>query len=251
MFDDPIEPQSGGGLTEPVEVEATNLDIRDLTSASDSVAAVQSGTWNITNISGTVSLPTGASTLAEQQTQTTHLATIAGDTTDIEAAVELIDDTVATTGSAITAKGIATAGTDGTNARIIKTDSDGELQIDVASIAAGDNNIGNVDVVTMPALATGTNTIGAVEEDGTALGNNQVAVDTTLNGVTIVSASAGRQGVLVKNQGSVTAYIGTGNVSSTNGIELKAGESLALPTDSEVKGITGASSTTIGYLSFA
>lgn len=41
----------------------------------------------------------GVSTLAEQQTQTTHLATIAGDTTDIETAVELIDDTVATLGT--------------------------------------------------------------------------------------------------------------------------------------------------------
>lgn len=41
----------------------------------------------------------GVSTLAEQQSQTTHLATIAGDTTDIETAVELIDDTVATLGT--------------------------------------------------------------------------------------------------------------------------------------------------------
>jgi hypothetical protein len=40
------------------------------------VQAAQSGTWNVTNISGTVSLPTGASTLAEQQTQTTALQKI-------------------------------------------------------------------------------------------------------------------------------------------------------------------------------
>lgn len=40
------------------------------------IPASQSGTWNITNISGTVSLPTGASTLAEQQTQTTALQLI-------------------------------------------------------------------------------------------------------------------------------------------------------------------------------
>lgn len=32
--------------------------------------------------------------------------------------------------------------------------------VDIASIAAGDNNIGNVDVVTLPALAAGTNAIG-------------------------------------------------------------------------------------------
>ena len=40
--------------------------------------------------------------------------------------------------------------------------------VDVASIAAGDNNIGNVDVVTLPSLPTGANTIGSVKiTDGT------------------------------------------------------------------------------------
>lgn len=38
--------------------------------------------------------------------------------------------------------------------------------VDVASIAAGDNNIGNVDVVTLPALPTGTNAIGATKDNG-------------------------------------------------------------------------------------
>lgn len=46
--------------------------------------AIQSGTWNINDISGTVSLPTGASTLSEQQTQTTHLS-------EIEGAVETLE----------------------------------------------------------------------------------------------------------------------------------------------------------------
>ncbi len=40
------------------------------------VAATQSGAWNITNISGTISLPTGAATLAEQQTQTASLSVL-------------------------------------------------------------------------------------------------------------------------------------------------------------------------------
>jgi hypothetical protein len=62
----------------------------------------------------------------------------------IKTAVELIDDAVATTGVAITAKGLAAAGTDGTNARILKTDTSGELQVDVLSIAAGTNTIGSV-----------------------------------------------------------------------------------------------------------
>lgn len=57
---------AAGVLSVAAICTATNLDIRDLTSASDSVAAVQSGTWNITNVSGTVSLPTGAATAAKQ-----------------------------------------------------------------------------------------------------------------------------------------------------------------------------------------
>lgn len=70
-------------LTSPLTVTATNLDIRDLTSVTDSVGAVQSGTWNINNVSGTVSLPTGASTLVEQQSQTSLLTTIDVDTGNI------------------------------------------------------------------------------------------------------------------------------------------------------------------------
>jgi len=70
-----------------VTVTATDLDIRDLTSVSDSVAAVQSGTWNINNISGTVSLPTGASTSANQSTMITHLSEIEGAVETIEGAV--------------------------------------------------------------------------------------------------------------------------------------------------------------------
>lgn len=73
----------------------------------------------------------GDATAAKQDTQITSL--------------QLIDDTVATAGSAITTKGQAVAGTDGTNARILKTDTSGELQI---------------DVLTLPALIAGTAAIG-------------------------------------------------------------------------------------------
>ena len=43
-------------------VTATDLDIRDLTNTTDSVTAHQGGTWNINNVSGTISLPTDAAT---------------------------------------------------------------------------------------------------------------------------------------------------------------------------------------------
>lgn len=44
--------------------------------AAQSIAATQSGTWNVTNVSGTVSLPTGASTSALQTTGNTSLSSI-------------------------------------------------------------------------------------------------------------------------------------------------------------------------------
>jgi hypothetical protein len=92
----------------PLQVDANGrlkveiFDGGDSHTVDGTVAATQSGTWNVTNVSGTVSLPTGASTLAEQQSQTTHLATIAGDTTDIETAVELIDDAIVADDAAFT-----------------------------------------------------------------------------------------------------------------------------------------------------
>lgn len=52
--------------------------IRALTSA-DVVSAAQSGTWNINNISGTISLPTGAATSALQTTGNNNLANIDAD----------------------------------------------------------------------------------------------------------------------------------------------------------------------------
>lgn len=49
-----------------------------LASDQSAIPASQSGTWNITNITGTISLPTGAATSANQTTANTSLSTIAG-----------------------------------------------------------------------------------------------------------------------------------------------------------------------------
>lgn len=156
---------SADGSAAPITADSNGLEVQGAGTAGSaaggvmSVQGVASGTV-LPVSAASLPLPSGASTLAEQQSQTTHLATIAGDTTDIETAVELLDDTVATTGSAIPTKGLAVSGTDGTNARVLKTDSGGELQIDVLSIAAGTNNIGDVDVLS---IAAGDNNIGNVD----------------------------------------------------------------------------------------
>lgn len=60
-----------GGKAVPVSDNGGSITV------DGAVAATQSGTWNVTNISGTVSLPTGASTAANQSTANSSLSTIA------------------------------------------------------------------------------------------------------------------------------------------------------------------------------
>lgn len=132
-------------LSEPISVDDNGSSL----TVDGTVAATQSGTWNITNISGTISLPTGAATSANQSTQITSL--------------QLLDDAVATTASAITTKGIAASGTDGTNARILKTDTGGELQIDVLSSALPSG------AATSALQTTGNTTLSTISSTMTSL----------------------------------------------------------------------------------
>jgi hypothetical protein len=70
---------------------------------SGTVAATQSGTWNLNNISGTITLPTGAATAANQTTANTSLATIAANTPPLGQTTEAgsVPVTIASNQSAI------------------------------------------------------------------------------------------------------------------------------------------------------
>lgn len=68
----------GNSITVDGSVTVTQATGTNLHTVIDSgtVAATQSGTWNITNVSGTVSLPTGAATATNQTTEITALQLI-------------------------------------------------------------------------------------------------------------------------------------------------------------------------------
>lgn len=180
---------TGGGT------EATALRV---TVASDStgVVSVDDNGSSLT-VDGTVAV-TGVSTEAKQDTQITHLATIAGDTTDIEAAVELLDDTVATLGTTTyteaASKGLVigavrrdadTTLVDTTNeVAPLQVDANGRLKVEAfsgetlpvsgtvtANLAAGTNNIGDVDILS---IAAGDNNIGNVDIASIAAGDNNI-----------------------------------------------------------------------------
>lgn len=180
----------------------------------------------------------------------------------VKTSVELIDDAVATIGSASPAKAVAAAGHDGTNARLLKTDTSGELQVDVLtvpnvtlasgsnnigdvdvlSIAAGDNNIGNVDVVTQPARAATTDTItaklatDAIQNGTTALTPKFAAIDAATSGDnTLVAAVASKKirvmSLFLVAAGAVTARFesGAGGTALTGQMNLAANGGFVLP----------------------
>ena len=62
-------------------------------------------------------------------------------------------------------------GVSGTGVQRVSIASDSTGQIAVASIAAGDNNIGNVDIVTLPASTNTLEVVGDVAHDAAAAGN--------------------------------------------------------------------------------
>jgi hypothetical protein len=127
------------------------LTLPALPTGSNTIGAVnQAGTWNITNISGTVSLPTGAATAANQTTQTT--------------ALQLLDDAVGTSGTAIATGMYRVGGTDGTNNRLMSVNTSGHV-----NIADGGNSITVDGSVTVSGTVTATGPLTDTQLRATAV----------------------------------------------------------------------------------
>mgnify|MGYP000943516601 CR=1 FL=1 len=156
------------------------------------------------------------------------LTTIDGDTGNIVTSVQLLDDTVATDGSATPTKGILMAGQDGTNAQTIKTDSSGELQVDVltmptTTVTATDLDIRplvNTDVVTAELSSVDNavlDTIAAKDfatQATLAAMNAKMVSGTDIGDVTINNAS-GASAVNIQDGGNTITVDGTVGVSGT------------------------------------
>jgi len=89
-----------------------------------------------------------------------------------------------------TATGTIAMVDDGANIQSMSGDSSGRPNVNVASIAAGTNNIGDVDVLSLPSIPAGTNNIGDVDVltlPALAAGTNvigKVGIDQTTPGTT-------------------------------------------------------------------
>jgi hypothetical protein len=136
-------------------------------------------------------------------------------------ALQLIDDTVATTASAITAKGVAVAGTDGTNARILKTDSGGELQVDVLSSAlpsgAATSAKQDTEIASLAGIDASLNTIETV------VSTDGITTTTSSPGVIIHGDNSGTAKVIAVNSsgqmsiGTIAGTITPGTASANLG----------------------------------
>lgn len=137
------------------------------------VAATQSGTWNITNISGTVSLPTGAAT----------------------------ESTLSTLNGKVTACN--------TGAVTIST-----------ALPAGNNNIGDVDIASLPSVVAATYSTSAV-----------TSVSSAATNTSILASNANRRMAIMVNDSDKNAYVKLGATASTTSFSYKLtpGQTLELP----------------------
>lgn len=167
---------NGGSLTVDGAVAATQ-------SGSWTVSASQSGTWNIANISGTVSLPTGASTAAKQPAIGVA-GTASSDVLTIQGIASMTPLQIADNGGSITVDGA------------------------VAATQSGTWNVTNITgTVSLP---TGAATAAKQPALGTA--GSASADVITVQGI----ASGVAQPVSQSGSWTVTANAGTGTLTTTN-----------------------------------
>lgn len=137
------------------------------------VAATQSGTWNIANVTGTVSLPTGAAT----------------------------ESTLSTLNGKVTACN--------TGAVTIST-----------ALPAGTNNIGDVDVLTLPSVVAATYSTSSV-----------TSVVSAATSTSILASNVNRRMAIMVNDSDKNAYVKLGTTASTTSYSYKLtpGQTLELP----------------------
>lgn len=168
------------------------------------IAATQSGTWNVNNISGTVSLPTGAATAAKQDTQITSLANL---------------DTALST--RLKPADTLTAVTSITNV-VHVDDNSGSLTVDGTLGISGNVTVvqptgSNLHtVLDSGTLSTITNVVHVDDNSGS------ITVDGTVSLTGAVPSGSNVIGHVIADTGSTTAVTGNVTVVQTTGSNLHA-----------------------------
>lgn len=98
------------------------------------------------------------------------------------------------------------------------------------------------------ASAYGQSSVNILKQVGAAhAANGQITTSTAAS--TAVAARGSRRTVIIKNiDTTITVYIGIATVTAANGMELKAGESIALDTTALIQVIAVSGSPKIAYI---
>lgn len=201
--------------TSPWVVSATDLDIRDLSNATDSVTAHQGGSWTVTATATDLDI--------RDLTHASDSIKI-GDGTDFLAINN--DGSINVVGSfsingQYAEDSAHTSGAVGLYNLAVRADAPA-----VATSADGDYASQTVDAYNRSWVNSGANV---------AMANGAASVTTT--SALLVAAAAGRRKILVQNLGSKAIFVGASGVSAANGIrlggngssiELEIGPALAL-----------------------
>ena len=107
----------------------------------------------------------------------------------------------------------------------------------MATLPAGTNNIGDVDVATLPTLPAGTNAIGKVGHDITGIADGRKVVAAAGTRETLVAASTPAKTVIITAETDNTGVIVVGGstcvaaLATRQGTPLDAGDSIVLEVD--------------------
>lgn len=150
---------------------------------------------DVTRVQGTVTVDGSAVTQPVSGTVTANLAAGTNNVGDVD--VLTVPAPLSTTGGGTEATALRVTIASDSTGLVSVDDNGGSLTVDgtvTANLAAGTNNIGDVDVLTLPAIPTGTNSIGRVNpEPQTA---NGLSVSRTISAATtnatVAKASAGQ-----------------------------------------------------------
>ena len=194
-----------------------NLGSNNDVTVTGTVAATQSGTWNITNVSGTVSLPTGASTAANQATMITSLSNI-----DAGTPAALGQTTMAASMPVVIASN---------QTAIPITDNAGSITVDgtVAATQSGTWNITNVSgTVSLPTGAATETTLSSILGKYTSATATLSNVSASATSVTALSSNASRESAIFYNDSTSACYLKFGTTASTTSFtyKLRAAETL-------------------------
>ena len=182
--------------------------------SGQSVAATQSGTWNIGSVASLPALASGSNTIGAV-TQAGGPWTI--NSTQIAGASL----------GAPTAWGTAPSGNmQGVNANVLA----------LPALPSGSNTVGNVGV--------NNNPVGS-----SALATSQASIGTTAAQIVAArtgAAGTGRIAATLYNFGSATVFFGSSGVTATTGMPLPAGAAVTLNTMAAIYGIAASGTQTIG-----